>query len=237
MSVIKTTAPIPMEELRKYFEDPSHIFEISYDNSTLQGDRFLTYFGNLEVPCNVLYSDEKRDELLSSYFNATQLVSIESLEREAISVLLERRGLTLHKENTEFIKSNQQIIDQWARVLDSLSLYNMYIIQIEQFRDWVANAFPEDDTDSMVGVNFVNVLKYADFYSFYTRINKENLTYFSRYFNDPIFKGKSLFAYWANENNPMFLLTSGIADGWITPEDYNKAAKATAQGMEDVASI
>lgn len=236
MSIIHTTAPIPMEELRKYFEDPSLIFQISYDDSTLEADRFLTYFGNLEVPCNVVYSDEKRDELLASYFRSSQIVSIESLEREAIGVLLEYKGLTEHKENEKFIEANREIIERWVRVLDSLSLYNVYMVQTDRLRDWV-ETFPEDHTSSMEGVNFVSVLKYTDFFAFYTRIDKTNLTYFSAYFNEPIFKGNHLFEYWANENNPMFLLTAGIADGWITPEDYNKAAKATAQEMEDVASI
>jgi len=30
-----------------------------------------------------------------------------------------------------------------------------------------------------------------------------------------MFKGNNLFSYWANENNPMFLLTWGIASGNI----------------------
>ena len=42
-----------------------------------------------------------------------------------------------------------------------------------------------------------------------------------------MFKGQNLYSYWANENNPMFLLTWGIANGIVTKEQYD-ASVATS---------
>jgi hypothetical protein len=41
-----------------------------------------------------------------------------------------------------------------------------------------------------------------------------------------MFKGSNLFSYWANLNNPMFLLTSSIAGGHIDTQEYNKCVEA-----------
>jgi hypothetical protein len=35
-----------------------------------------------------------------------------------------------------------------------------------------------------------------------------------------MFKGQNLYSFWANENNPMFLLTWGIAVGEVAPDEY-----------------
>jgi hypothetical protein len=52
-----------------------------------------------------------------------------------------------------------------------------------------------------------------------------------------MFKGNNLYSYWANENNPMFLLTTSIATGAITGEDYVSAVQETKKEIENASSI
>ena len=47
MNVIETTAPIKIEELKKYFADKETFYVIDYANSDLKGSKLLTYLSNL----------------------------------------------------------------------------------------------------------------------------------------------------------------------------------------------
>ena len=95
----------------------------------------------------------------------------------------------------------------------------MYTVDEESFKKWVTDDHEEDSTSSLEGVNFISLLKNADFYNFY----KNMITvpkYYSCYFNEYMFKGQNLYSFWANENNPMFLLTWGIASGEVNSKQY-----------------
>ena len=47
-----------------------------------------------------------------------------------------------------------------------------------------------------------------------------------------MFKGSNLFEYWANENNPMFMLTQGIASGDADPVKYKQAKQKDIEELE-----
>ena len=203
--VIKTTAPIAIEELKKYFTDKTVSFEIDYANSTLQGEKLLTYLSNLEIPCNVVNYDEA---LLGDYLRASLLVNIPSLEGDALSLLF------MHKNGDEVIFKEE--IALWEKKIDSLTLFNMYTINVPEIQEWVEQ-FPTDESNDLTGINFISLLKHEGTYELFQKINEENLTYYPKYFNDYMFKGNNLYSYWANESNPLFLLTWGISTG-VTQE-------------------
>lgn len=203
MNIINTTAPIALDDLKKYFEDKETHFIIDYQNSELQGDKLLTYLGNLDLPCDVINFDQ---EFVSAYLRTQMLVNIPSLETVVIAML---GKLKMGEE----VEDKEELLS-WERKIDSLSLFNIYAVNSDEMKDWVKQ-FPEDDTKDLKGVNFISLLKNEDFYLLFKKINQDNLTYFSSYFNDYMFKGNNLFSYWANENNPMFLLTWAIASGNI----------------------
>lgn len=229
-TVIQTTAPISIDELKKYFVDNSITYSIDYSNSTLKGNKLLVYLGNLNLPCNldVEFNDEFL-ELLKDYFNCKILVSIPVLEICAIEVLFfyrfgrpETEGkMFSNKVLEKFIEENKEIIERWAKILDSLTLYNMFAVNCSEFNEFVKE-HPEDLSDDITGINFVNLLKYQEFYLFYSDINREWLTYYKAYFNEYMFKGKNLYHYWATDNNPLFLLTFAIVSNSITPDDLKK---------------
>jgi hypothetical protein len=220
MNIIKTIAPISIDDLKKYFVDKDIKFLIDYENSKLKGTKLLTYLSNLDIPSDIAV-DENTDEffeLLKDYFNSPFLLNIDTLERAAIDVLLCAKGMEDHPRLPEFIVENKEIIDQWITVLDSLTLFNMYIINDPGFQEFVESK-ESDPGDSLVGINFVSLLKHPDFYDYFTSINKDNVKYYKGYFNDYMFKGKNLFSFWANEFNPLYLMFAGIIAG-VDSNDY-----------------
>lgn len=224
MQIVETTAPISLNHLKLYFSDKTTRYTIDYENSQLKDELLLTYLGNLELPCDLkIENKESLYHLLKHYFSFRQIVDIPYLEHKAIDILFQYKGL-IETVDSDFINDNLEIISKWSKKLDSLTLYNMWIVETGEFKDFV-KTFPENDTDAIEGVNFVSLLKYPHFYSYYSIMNEANLEYYSVYFNEYIFKGNNLYSYWANENNPLFLLTWSIASGQMNSSEYISSVK------------
>lgn len=216
MNIIETTAPISIENLQKYFTDKDIKFLIDYENSKLQGSKLLTYLSNIDIPCDIKIDLESDNFylLLKEYFNSMFIVNIPELENATLKVLFLYKNLitgNISNKMSNFINENLSIIKLWTNILDSLVLYNVYIIEDENLKEHV-KSFPKNEESEIVGINFINLLKYEVFYIFYQKINQSNLKYYDRYFNDYIFKGKNLYEYWANENNPLFLMSFAYAE-------------------------
>ena len=236
MQNIKVTAPIAIDELKKYFVDNNVHYEIDYKNSTLKSSKLLIYLSNLNIPCDIdTEFDDEFLELLKDYFNSKTLVQIRTLEIAALEMLFTNRfglpqtegKMLSNAQLTKFVEENKEIIDQWSKVLDSLTLYNMQTVDVPEFREFV-ESHPSDPTDDLTGINFVQLLKYEEFFVFYGKVNTEWLTNYTAYFNEYMFKGKNLFSYWGNINNPMHVLTATIASGKISKEEYIEYYKADA---------
>jgi hypothetical protein len=225
MNIVETKLPIPIEDLKKYFQDKETYFVVDLKNSELPNDKIFTYLSNLNVPCDIINPDY---DLLKEYFSTKSLVDIPTLEKMAISVLLTFKGLEKVEEHNEFINNNKEILDKWESVLDSLVLYNVYTLQLEETSAHV-ESHPIDETDDITGINFLGLLKHEDFYYYFNGAKQENVKFYKKYFNDYMFKGNNLFTYWANENNPMFLLTDAVASGTM---DKNKYYEAVEKDME-----
>ena len=217
MNIVETTAPISIENLKKYFDDKETFYVIDYQNSTLKGKQLLTYLGNLDIPCDVQNFD---GNFIEDYLYFDTLVNLASLEEIVISYLMMRKmgEATPHEE----------ILCEWEKRIDSLTLYNSYTIQDEEHQNYV-KSFPEDKTDSRVGINFLSLLKHENFYLLFSAVKEENLTYYSTYFNEYMFKGKNLYHYWAVDENPLFLLT------WRNTID-DETFKEIEKGLEEDAT-
>jgi len=231
---ITTPAPISLENLKKYYEDKTTSYLIDYSQSTLKRQKLLTYLSNLDLACDITITDANQDffDLLSDYFNTTSLVRVRFLELAAIDVLKEYKGIITDTRYSEFINNNKYIIEQWINKLDSLLVYNTFIIQ-DELAQQEADSFPKDETNSVEGINWISLLKNIEFYDFYGKVDVNNLKFYTKYFNDNMFKGKNLYYYWANENNPMFLLTWGIITGEATPENFKQVMEASQQELKE----
>lgn len=238
MNLIETVAPISIENLKKYFTDKTTFFVINYKDSSLKGAKLLTYLSNLDIPCDIKCNgctQEETLELVKEYLNSSMIVNIPSLEKTVTTILLQAKNL-IPVVDSGFIEQNKEIISKWINKLESLTVYNMFTIGENQFESFVEQ-FEKDDTSDLVGVNFVSLLKNEYFYAFYENTNTDNLKFYTHYFNDYMFKGKNLYSYWANENNPMFLLTYGIAEGMITGETYNSAKQQTIEELANATPV
>lgn len=212
MKVIDVTAPFSIEDLKLYFEDDQTFYMVDYENSQLQGIKLLTYLSNLELPCDIGFnSQEDFDYMTKEYLLANFIINVPTLEERVINLLLQMKGIVELTEKS-FIDDNVEILTTWTKKLDSLSLYNLYTVESDELKDYV-KAFPEDNTKDLTGINFVSLLKHERFYLFYANVIEHHKTYYKSYFDEYMFKGNNLFSYWANVNNPMFLLTSAIATG------------------------
>ena len=87
--------------------------------------------------------------------------------------------------------------------------------------------FPEDGTEELTGINFLSLLKYEPFYIYYSKIKQSNLKFYTKYFNEYMFKGKNLYEYWATENNPLFLISFGISEGLKLTENKEEELNDT----------
>jgi hypothetical protein len=238
MNIVETTAPISIDNLKKYFSDKSTFFIINYKDSTLKGKKLLTYLSNLDIPSDINFKDcsnEECFEVIEDYLHTAMILNILSLEKATIGILHQAKGL-ITVSDKEFIEKNKEILKKWISKLESLTLYNMYIVKDNTFKEFV-DSFQIDDSNELIGVNFISLLKHKDFYSFYKNTKQENLKFYSHYFNDYMFKGKNMYSYWANENNPLFLLTYGIAEGMVTGESYNLAKQKSIEEFKNAAPV
>jgi hypothetical protein len=231
MQIIETIAPISIDNLKKYFADKNIKFVIDYKNSALKGSKLLIYLSNLDVPVDIDINETSEEfyPLLKDYLESSFILDVKLLEVSAIKVMLASRNLLENlrepEENKQklvaFIEENTELIKEWSSRLDSLTLYNFYTIKDVQFKEFVEN-YPNGESTTK-GINFVSLLKHEDFYSFYEAVDVSNLKFYKDYFNEYIFKGKNLFSYWANENNPLFLLTFGISEGLVHYDKENNS--------------
>jgi hypothetical protein len=218
MNVINTSAPIKIEELKQYFQDKSTFFVIDYTESSIKADKLLTYISNLDIPCDVkINNNDELKELLTVYLSSSFIVNVPILENIVISLLLQHKGI-IPVVDSELLEDVKEQLAVWINKLESLALFNLYCIKEDSFVDWV-KSHEEDATTSLEGVNFVSLLKNPSFYEFYQSMTTEP-KYYSAYFNEYMFKGKNLYTYWSNENNPMFLLTYGISNGLVESDNY-----------------
>lgn len=221
MRILETTLPISLEYIKEYFSDENIQFLIQYDESTLKSDKALIYLSNLELPCDINFdpNNEEHLDLLKCYMNCNYIVNIPSLEKAFLQVLLEykKTGWICDSNFTylKFIEENLKEIEKINTVIESLILYNFYTIESVKFKEFV-DQFEKIDKAN-IGINFINLLKYEEFNLLFENYEIEKMKFYRDIFEDYMFKGKNLFAYWSNENNPLFLMTFGICKG-IFPE-------------------
>lgn len=234
MNIIETTAPIKIEELKKYFADKETFYVIDYEASDLKGAKLLTYLSNLDIPSDIKLSKSSPlfNELLLEYLNTPFLVNIPMLEKETIRLLLEYKKVAVFGY-ADFITANKELLDKWASILDSLILFNTYCVNSDEYKDSIRQ-MERYDNNYVIGANFVSLLKYEDFYDFYTTIDSKNFKYHEAYFNNYMFKGKNLYNFWANTSNPVFIMT------WAaTAEEFDSVGfiEAVKKDIEELQSV
>lgn len=247
MKIKDTVAPIPIDLLKEYFSDDSIIFNIDYSESLLKGDKIITYLSNLDVPCKLTgwdkVSTEDKFSFIKDYMNAKLVINITELEVCVLKILYEAAEYSffinyanveniLDKEEIDkFVKENKELIDKWLIMLASCSVYGVYTIT--EFQQAVKDEYETIDDYDYCGVNFVRLLQHEITQELITA-ERDDVYYFEKQFNEPMFKGKNLFAYWQNDANTLAIMSWGISSGDIT---FDKFQSEIEKGYEDASAI
>ena len=223
--IIHTSAPIPFDELKKYFQNDGVRYIVNVSTSELQGDKLLTYLGNLDIPIDIICdTDEELFTLAKNYLHFDLMVSIEALEDLTLGALFMLKGL----ENNgleSFVEDNFEILQKWERRIDQLLVYNLHTVNHTGYDDWISE-LPVDEDDSREGINFVSLMKHKACYILLQASKEENKMFNPTFFNEPVFKGNNLFVYWAHDQNPLFLLQNAICAGEISGAEYARITQS-----------
>ena len=241
-----TIAPIPIEDLKTYFEDKSTTFNVDYNKSTLKGEKLLTYLSNLDVPCDISFKDTEQQEVVDfivSYMQTRMLVKLQSLELTVLQILLaninENQGalyknkLLSFNEAKDFIEANSELIERWMIALTSGSIYNLNCLNDDNIKKSI-EGFEKVDDDQFCGINYVNLYKYNDLYEIFPHVPLKDRKFLTKQFEQPMFKGDPLYNYWFVPGNTVALISDAVAEGlW----DSNKYKQLKEESLENVSTI
>jgi hypothetical protein len=216
MKYIDTIVPIPIDQIKEYFKDKEIKFIIDYNNSKLQEKVFLTYIANLDVPCDINLNKkiekEKLFQLLISYMSVKSVSNIEFLNVCMAQIILSAVGMNYksiftkyiltEEECEEFISKNENQIAKWIHFLDSTMIFLIKSFEDLNEKIKVKDNFKNIDDSDYVGLNIVNLLSIPGFLEcYFSAPRKISMDYFVQQFESHMFKGKSLYQYYFNEEN------------------------------------
>jgi hypothetical protein len=235
----ETTAPLPIEEIKEYFQDKEITFLIDYENSKIAEKIFLTYVSNLDIPVDLkLRKDfplDKTFALLDAYMDVKTISSVPFLNMIMVHVLLRAIGidtsLTIQspyltdEQVDQFIETRKEKIGQWVHFLDSALLYMIYSYKDLNEKLKVEESFPKIEDPNYVGLNVVNLLSVPGFMTcYYGSSPTPEMSFFTEQFTKYMFKGKSFFEYFNNEQNIFVPTLLSLVDGKLpmNPQEFFK---------------
>lgn len=191
MSTTETTIPFTDDELVEHFtKSIDKVYDISYKNSSLKGEEFLTYLFNANVQCNLI-DDAVDQELLHAYLHVNREISIPQLNFIIINSILNEEGLV-----------SSEYVDELHVVMKSFH-YNMI-----QFMNDIEPTVTDDSPD-YIGMNWISLRNEPLFWELVTRIAGDNSLTVHAYniFNKFAYmENQNAYQRFLNELNPYGLL-------------------------------
>ncbi len=233
--MIECTAPLTMDLVKQQFQDKEMFFLIDVKNSQLKGKDLLVYIANLELNCELSFdgcSFEEKKEILKSYMDLNTLNTLNSLSINLAVLVLHSVGIdwfefvdnpALSKEEAqEFLDENRELFDKWNTFLTSTMIYQISSIEFLENEMEVSAKYPHIDDINYIGKNVVNLFSIPGFLNtYYSLPSKFPVYYFKQQFEEHIFKGKSLFHYFLNEENSTYLMLHALIEGKPELEKLN----------------
>ena len=156
MSVTKTTIPFNDDELVEHFtKSIDKTYDISYENSSLKGEEFLTYLFNANVHCDLVDNTIGR-ELLEAYLHINREISIPRLNFIILDSILNHKGLISDEYENEL-----------CIVIKSFH-YNM----LQLMNDTKPTS--TDDYPDYIGMNWVSLRNEPLFWELVAKIVEDN---------------------------------------------------------------
>lgn len=231
--------PLQDEDLLTFIDNQDDVYDIEFAKNTLDNHTAFIYLSNLEIKFKVNFdglSKQQKFDILNEYLKFDAILNCENLEKLALKAFNRFKGIDIQDDNRdcvlsdeeldEFIEQNKDLLTRYDEVFSSLFFFILYSFYNEKERDELKANCSKIVTDSRyVGINFVNLLKYKEFYAQYLLFAPKYTYYFEPYFDEYMFKGENLYKFINTENNIVLRVFSDL---------FN----ATAEGeSKDVPSV
>lgn len=227
MKTRKTTAPIPIDQIKEYFTDKELFFVVDYHNSELRDKVFLTYLSNLDLPSDI--ENVEPDELFSlveAYMTIKTVNNTPYLNMVVAHIILKAKGsdtseilnpIITDEVAQRFIDGHEELVSRWLHFINSTMLYLIYIYTELNEKVKVEETVPSIDDADYVGLNIVNLFLISGFMeSYFTVEPQEEMHFFTKQFTEHMFRGKSFFSYYNNPSNMFIPLLIALVEGQIS---------------------
>ena len=216
--IISCVAPIDIDHLKKYFNNKNLQFHINYSQSKLQNKKLFTYLSNLDVPSDLVLPDNmkfnEKSELLYEYMTLPFIIKLPLFNLAVSSVIFRKKGFDLkdaypdpyftEEEIDCYIDEHEDIVTRWTTFLDSCTIYAQKCIPELDIEDFLTGGIETITDRNYTGYSIVNLFSLDFFFHNYYQKSLGTLYYFKPQFEEYMFLGKNLFAYFATKHN--FLL-------------------------------
>lgn len=233
-----TVAPIPVERLKEIFKDKEQTVTINVTGSQLAPKVLLVYLTNLGLNTKLYFSDTTSYfETLKAYMASPMLHDFQQLEFGVIEVLLQYKGYepTSGIDYTPLLNDEQALplIQRWINIIESLSLYAMRWFNISTPVATYFDDFEKVEDKDIQGINFVHLLSYDQCPLIMYNDDPSSLKYYTYLFDDPVYKGMLLSAFWVSDLNVLFSITQSIQAEKFDFQTFNTCFYDTLNQLVD----
>ena len=205
--------PLTDNDLLNFIDNQDKVFEIDFSKNQLDYPTSFVYLSNLGMRCNIDFSSiekEQKFEIIKYYMESEVIVHIENLEKLVLQIYLQYKGIQIEEfksdilsseEIEEFITKNEDLLDRYDQVLSSIFFYMLLSFKTEEEKLELKKSCEINKNQNFIGLNFVNLLKYSEFYIIFLMYSPKYSIYFEPYFEKYMFEGYNLFNFLNTENN------------------------------------
>lgn len=186
-------------------------------NAISLSEMFL-YISNLGLNAELELSDysyEQKRDILHEYLRLETVHPINSLLITLMNCFFIVKGISYKIKNDiftdeeydRFISENESSIIEWMRFLDSCLLYMMHDLKDLKITD----ATQYQAIEKNIPVQLISLLNYQDFTVYYSKININNLRWYSKQFEKSIYNNMRLHDILVNSTSNIVFAYLGLS--------------------------
>lgn len=230
------SAPLKIEDMDQDL-DSKTVYIFDYEKSSIKGLEFLNYIKNSSVIADIYISQEvaeyTKSLLLEKYMTSPTFYHITSFNLTILNLIYIKKGLdkrvpySMFKsdEAIRFIENHEELLNDWIKVFDSLFMYMLNIVTLNDKdifdNSAIRNRYDQSKiiTDKEISPNVMAPLLDDAFYYYYQEgVTLSNVSYYQHLFELPLYDNKPLQALLYNDAN--FIIR--ILHDMIHNEEFQK---------------